>query len=84
MDGVGLTLKTMWRYRNAAHYLLGMLAVEGSLVHWTIPLVLTSLFLVYEVNEDWHIKDRAYHDVLECLIGAALAAARLILWRYLL
>ena len=74
----------MWRYRNAAHYLAGVLLALSSMVSWTLPVVGCIMFLVYEVDEDWHIKDNAYHDILECMLGFFLATTGLIVWRLLL
>lgn len=71
----------MWRYRNAAHYLVGIITSLSSLVHWTLPLVAFGLFVVYELNEDWHWGDEAFRDLLEASIGFFVTTAGLILWR---
>lgn len=74
----------MWRYRNAAHYLVGIIISLSSLVHWTLPLVGFGLFVSYELNEDWHWGDEAYRDLLECCIGFFTATGGIILWRFIL
>ena len=74
----------MWRYRNAAHYLAGVLIAGSCLVSWSLTLVGTALFLAYEVDEDWHLYDEAYHDILEAMIGFFVAVAGLIVWRVIL
>ncbi len=73
----------MWRYRNAAHYLVGMIIVMSSMVHWVLPLIGVGLFLAYEVDEDWHLYDEAYHDILEAMIGFFVATTGLIAWRFI-
>lgn len=73
----------MWRYRNAAHYLAGIIVALSSQVHWTLPLGGMALFLTYEVNEDWHLHDQAYHDILEFMLGFFVTVAGLIIWRYI-
>ena len=73
----------MWRYRNAAHYLVGILVALSSQVSWVLPLVGAALFLTYEVDEDYHLSDEAFHDILEAIIGFFVAVAGLILWRLL-
>lgn len=73
----------MWRYRNLAHYLAGIITAVSSLVSWVLPLVGAIFFLTYEVDEDWHIRDKAYHDILEAMIGFFVATAGLISWRFL-
>lgn len=74
----------MWRYRNAAHYIVGLLIALSSMVNWVLPLVGAVLFLFYEVDEDWHLYDEAYHDILEAMIGFFIATAGLIIWRLVL
>lgn len=73
----------MWRYRNAAHYLVGMIIVMSSMVNWVLPIIGTALFLTYEVNEDWHLHDQAYQDILEAMLGFFVATAGLIIWRFI-
>ena len=74
----------MWRYRNAAHYLIGMITAMSSMVHWTLPLVGVLFFLAYEVDEDFHISDEAFHDILEAMIGFFVTVTGLIIWRLIL
>lgn len=69
----------MWRYRNAAHYLVGILVALSSLVNWVLPLIGFVGFIVYELNEDWHLHDKAYRDILEYNIGFFVAVAGLII-----
>lgn len=73
----------MPKYRNVAHYLVGIIIVMSSQVHWTLPLVGVLLFLAYEVDEDWHLYDEAYHDILEAMLGFFVTVAGLIIWRLL-
>ena len=72
----------MLLYRNAAHYLVGILTAVSSEVNWVLTLVGAILFLAYEVDEDWHISDQAFHDILEACIGFYVAIAGLIVWRF--
>lgn len=72
----------MWglKYRNFAHYLVGILTAMSSLVNWVLPVIGCIGFMVYELNEDWHRKDEAYYDVLEFLVGFFIAVTGLIIW----
>ena len=45
-------------------------------------LVGAILFLAYEVDEDWHISDEAFHDILEFMVGFFVAVAGLIIWGF--
>ena len=40
------------------------------------------IFLVYELNEDWDIRDRAWIDLRGCLIGLAIVATYIIIYRF--
>lgn len=71
----------MIKYRNAAHYLAGIVSGMGILVHWSMVLGGIALFLVYELNEDIHEMDKAYRDILEFMLGFYIAAVGLIIWR---
>ncbi len=73
----------MDRIKHIAHYLVGVLIAGGALAHWTLPLIGTALFLVYEIDEDWHLYDQAYKDILEAAIGFFAAVTGLIAWRLL-
>ena len=71
-----------FKYRNAAHYLVGILVALSSRESWVLPLVGILIFLAYELDEDWHLYDEAYHDILECAIGFFVTVAGLIVWGF--
>lgn len=51
------------------HILAGVITILGSMISLVVPLVLFSGFMIYELNEDWHLSDQAYKDILEYCIG---------------
>lgn len=63
----------LWTYRSAAHYIAGILICLSSSISWVLPVIGTAMFLVYEIDEDWHLYDQAYHDILECMLGFFVA-----------
>lgn len=69
------------KYRNFAHYLVGILTACSILVSGTLSLIGFLGFLAYELDEDWHLYDEAYHDIKEFLIGFFVAVAGLIAWK---
>lgn len=71
------------KYRNAAHYLAGILTAISTTVSWALPLIGFAGFLAYELNEDWHLSDKAYHDILEYLMGFFVATGGLVIWNFL-
>ncbi len=53
-----------------AHYLWGLLtALAAMLLPQVIPAIMFIGFVIYELDEEWHIRDRAYHDIREYLVG---------------
>ena len=66
-------------FYKLAHYIAGILIALSSMVSWTLPIVGAIMFLVYEVDEDWHLHDKAYHDILEAMLGFFVATAGLII-----
>lgn len=72
----------MGRVKRIAHYLTGVLITLSVLVHWILPVVGVLLFLVYEFDEDWHLNDKAFKDILECAIGFFIAIAGILVWRF--
>lgn len=73
----------MWRYRNAAHYVAGVITALAVTVSWVLVLAALAIFMAYELDEDWHLYDEAYHDILEFAIGFFAAVTGLIIWRFL-
>jgi len=62
----------VWRF--ALHFLVGVLnAILFGVSVW-IGTVFALGFVVYELNEDWHLRDHAYHDLAGWLAGMTVAA----------
>jgi hypothetical protein len=69
------------KYRSAFHYLLGILAVFSAGLSPFFPLLLIGLFIVYELNQESWKRDRAYLDILECLVASSVTIGGLLIWR---
>jgi hypothetical protein len=69
------------KYRNFAHYLVGILTAGSIIVSGVLSVLGFAGFMAYELNEDWHLHDQAYKDILEFLIGFFVAVAGLIAWK---
>jgi len=54
------------------HIPFGVAIGFAYLVHWSLVLALTALFLVYELNEDGHTKDAAWKDLYGAIVGLEL------------
>ena len=71
-----------YKYRNAAHYLAGILTCFSYILCWVLPVIGLVSFITYELNEDRHLTDQAYKDILEYLVGFFVTVAGLITWRF--
>ncbi len=47
-----------------------------------LPLAGVILFVLYEMSEDRYLRDRAYRDILEALVGFSVTVAGLLAWRW--
>lgn len=61
--------------RALLHVPVGIFNVACLQVHWVIALIFFGGFMVYEVTEDWRLKDRAYIDIFGYLIGVGVGVA---------
>jgi len=59
--------------RVLLHIPLGLLTVLfGYYIGWWLAVIFAVGFLVYEVDEDWHISDEAYKDVKGFIWGLGI------------
>ena len=69
------------KYTSIAHYMFGFVAALVSFRNPLLGAVLVFLFVVYEVDEDWHLHDRAFRDIREALIGMVIGSVvGMVLW----
>ena len=52
-----------------AHIVAGTLTALASFINPALSILLFITFLVYELDETWHISDESYRDILEYAIG---------------
>jgi len=60
--------------RALMHIPVGLFNVFLAYVGWIYGLIFFGGFMVYEVTEDWRLKDGAYLDIYGYLIGFGVAA----------
>jgi len=65
---------------SLAHFLYGVLT---ALSDWYLSISMAILFIIYELDEEWHIKDNAYRDILEYIIGVAIGALALLVQKHI-
>lgn len=64
--------------RFLQHFPVGALAAWLCFQCWAVGIPFTVVFLVYEVVEDWRIRDYGYKDVLGFASGFGAIAAGLV------
>lgn len=57
-----------------SHFVSGMLTAAMSIYSVVLAILMFLVFLIYELNEDWHIKDEAWRDILSYGLGIYLMA----------
>ena len=55
--------------RHPFHLVAGLFSSLSVSISPVLPVVSTLLFITYQLNEDWHIKDKAYLDILEYMLA---------------
>ncbi len=54
----------------------------SALAGTVLPLAGALFFLLYEISEDRYLRDRAYRDILEALVGFCVTVAGMLAWRW--
>jgi len=60
---------------------VGLFNVFLAYAGWIYGLIFFGSFIVYEVTEDWRLKDSAYIDIYGYLIGFSLGTTALFIMR---
>ena len=64
---------------SLAHFLGGALTALTTVKFPVLGSIMVVLFIIYEVNEDWHLSNKAFKDILEFMLGLYVTALMLIL-----
>ncbi len=60
------------RLTTLAHIAYGILTASSE---WYLAFIMSLMFIMYQLNEELHIKDKAYRDMFEYMVGLSLGAA---------
>lgn len=64
---------------TVVHMLAGIITILAIQVSFVVPFLLFCGFMIYELNEDWHLGDGAYRDILEYDVGMFVGVLILII-----
>ena len=62
-------MKIVVRLSDLIHVVAGLIAAFAP-PH--LAVLISMLFVIYELDEDWHLHDKAYQDIREFLIGLVM------------
>jgi hypothetical protein len=54
---------------DVAHIIAGLIASLATFINPAVGVLATALFVIYELDEEWHLKDESYKDILEFAVG---------------
>jgi hypothetical protein len=54
---------------SVTHFLGGVITGVVSRVNPILAVLMFITFIIYELDEDWHLNDDAYKDILEYMVG---------------
>lgn len=57
------------RATSLAHYVAGAITAIATTINPIAAIIGFLGFIIYEVDEDWHLNDKAFHDIKEYMIG---------------
>lgn len=67
--------------RCLIHIPAGIFTIFCGVVDGIFALVFFGSFMVYEVTEDWRLKDKAYIDIFGYLVGLAIGCIGLFVFQ---
>jgi hypothetical protein len=59
-------------FTRLAHIVFGILTALVAVVSPVLSVLNTIVFIIYELNEEWHLEDASYKDILEFAIGLSI------------
>jgi len=63
------------RKEQVGHAVWGILTVQAVKIHPVLAVIMFLLFILYELDEEWHLNDYAYEELREYMYGIAAAVA---------
>jgi len=70
-----MRMRPLW---DVVHFIGGVITGLAATKAPVLGLIMAIVFLVYELNEDWYIKDKAYRDIRAYLVGLFITAILLL------
>lgn len=68
--------------RALIHFPVGIITIWSGEAGLIYPFVLLAGFIIYELNEDMHVKDKAFLDIAGFIAGTWVAAVSLLALKF--
>jgi len=66
---------------DVIHFVGGLLTGLAAAFNPVLAVLMFTAFIVYEINEDWHLRDQAFKDIRAYAAGLYMvAAAGVVAW----
>jgi hypothetical protein len=78
LDVLGYIRKVLY---SVAHFFGGIVTGVVSRVNPILAILMFITFIIYELDEDWHLNDNAYKDIFEYMVG--LYGSALVDWYFM-
>ena len=66
-------------FKKLAHYVWGFLTALVAPAAPVLSAIMFIGFIVYELDEEWHIRDKSYRDIQEMLTGLGIGAITILI-----
>ena len=67
-----------------AHIVFGMITSLISIISPALSFINSIIFIIYELDEEWHLEDASYIDILEFALGLAIGEVILLIYHLIL
>jgi len=70
---------------DLAHVVYGILTVFAAVyLHAVVAVIMFATFIIYQLDESWHLEDESYEDIREYGIGLGIGAALALIMRFII
>lgn len=67
--------------KDAGHITSGFMTALVAAVEPVLAVIMALVFIIYQLDEDWHIEDESFRDIAEFGAGLYVGASLLVLAR---
>jgi hypothetical protein len=69
---------------HVAHVGFGLLTSICSIVSPILSIINTICFIIYELDEEWNLSDKAYEEIMEYMLGLGIGEIILLIFHIII